>query len=257
MLSKRPDGFHNLETCFYPLPWLDVLEIITSDTFAFSSTGHEIPGRQEDNLCIKAYQLLKKKFDLPPVSIHLHKIIPMGAGLGGGSSDAAFTLRLINEKFELNLSTQALVEYASPLGSDCAFFIHNKPMLGTGRGELLTDIHASLKGKYIIVVKPQIHVSTADAFSGITPKASQYSIGDTVIHVPIEEWKDVLKNDFEETVFKKFPAIKEVKEKLYANGAIYASMTGTGAAVYGIFNHEVKLFDMFPDATVWSAALNS
>ena len=254
MLSKRPDGFHNLETCFYPLSWLDVLEIIPSDTFSFTSTGHEIPGRQEENLCIKAYQLLKNKFDLPPVSIHLHKTIPMGAGLGGGSSDAAYTLALLNEKFELNLSTHALVGYASQLGSDCAFFIHSKPMLGTGRGEILADIDVSLKSKYVIVVKPQIHVSTADAFSGITPKASQYSIGNTVTKLPIEKWKNVLKNDFEDTVFKKFPAIKEIKEKLYAHGAIYASMTGTGAAVYGIFNDDVSLVKEFPDTNIWSGS---
>ena len=253
MLSKRPDGFHNLETCFYPLSWLDVLEIIPSETFSFASTGYEIPGKQEENLCIKAYHLLKKEFDLPQVSIHLHKTIPMGAGLGGGSSDAAYTLRLINEKFELNLSTTALVEYAAQLGSDCAFFIHSKPMLGTGRGEILSNIDVFLKGKYVIIIKPQIHVSTADAFAGITPKTSQYSIENTVTNLPIEAWKTVLKNDFEETVFRKFPAIKEIKEKLYAHGAIYASMTGTGAAVYGIFNDEIRLADEFPDTNIWSA----
>jgi 4-diphosphocytidyl-2-C-methyl-D-erythritol kinase len=252
VLSKRSDGFHNLETCFYPVPWLDVLEIIPSDIFAFTSTGLEIPGRQEENLCIKAYQLLKNKFGLPPVSIHLHKTIPMGAGLGGGSSDAAYTLRLINDKFELNLSTDTLIEYASQLGSDCAFFIHDKPMLGTGRGEMLNGIEVSLKGKYLIIVKPEIHVSTADAFSGITPKPSHYSIKNTVTQHSIDQWKNVLKNDFEDTVFKKFPAIKEIKEKLYARGAIYASMSGSGAAVFGIFHDEVNLCDTFAGAVIWS-----
>jgi 4-diphosphocytidyl-2-C-methyl-D-erythritol kinase len=252
VLSKRPDGFHDLETCFYPVPWLDVLEIIPSDIFSFTSTGLGIPGKQEENLCIKAYQLLKNKFGLPPVSIHLHKIIPMGAGLGGGSSDAAYTIRLINDKFELNLSTHTLMEYASQLGSDCAFFIQDKPMLGTGRGEVLNDIEIPLKGKYLIIVKPEIHVSTADAFSGITPRPSPYSIKETVTQHPIDQWKNVLKNDFEDTVFKKFPAIKEIKEKLYARGAMYASMSGSGAAVFGIFQSEVNLFDTFAGAIIWS-----
>ena len=172
VLSKRADGYHNLETCFYPLPWHDVLEVIPAETFLFTSTGNVVEGKPEDNLCVRAYRLLKEEFELDPVNIHLHKIIPSGAGLGGGSSDAAYTLRLLNDIFSLNLDRKTLMEYAARLGSDCAFFIQDSPMLGYRRGEILKEIPLSLNDKFFVVVKPDIHVSTADAFANIIPKSS-------------------------------------------------------------------------------------
>jgi 4-diphosphocytidyl-2-C-methyl-D-erythritol kinase len=252
VLSKRPDGYHNLETCFYTVPWLDVLEVISSDEFSFTSTGTLIPGAPENNLCVKAYRLLEKDFDMGPVKIHLHKIIPSGAGLGGGSSDAAYMLRLLNDKFSLNLSPETLMGYAAQLGSDCAYFIQDNPMIGTGRGEILKEISLSLQNRFLAIVKPHIHVSTADAFGGITPKESSHAIETIVRKYPVEEWKSILKNDFEETVFKKYPLIKSVKDKLYGLGAMYASMSGSGSAVYGIFNSDENIARHFSDATVWA-----
>ena len=246
------DGYHNLETCFYPLPWLDVLEIITAQTFQFTSSGNEIAGHPDDNLCVKAYRLLRDDFDLDPVNIHLHKIIPSGAGLGGGSSDAAYTLRLLNEIFQLNLGHEKLMDYAARLGSDCAFFIKDHAMLGTGRGEILQEIPLSLDDKFFVVVKPAVHVSTADAFANIVPKTSGLSIAEVVLHYPISTWKEFLKNDFEESVFKKYPAIKSLKEKLYSLGATYATMSGSGSAVVGIFATEINISNQFSGMTVWS-----
>ncbi|HEX6224902.1 MAG TPA: 4-(cytidine 5'-diphospho)-2-C-methyl-D-erythritol kinase [Chryseolinea sp.] len=254
VLSKRTDGYHNLETCFFPLPWHDVLEAIKSESFAFTSSGNVIPGNADENLCIKAYRLLRQDFDLSPVNIHLHKIIPTGAGLGGGSSDAAYTLRLLNEIFSLQLSRQTLMDYAARIGSDCAFFVQDGPMVGTGRGEILREISVPLHDKYFVVVKPGIHVSTADAFSDIKPAATARSNAEVVREYPVTSWKEYLKNDFEETVFKKHPAIKVLKEKLYSFGAIYAAMSGSGSAVFGIFDTEVNISRQFqfPGAAVWS-----
>lgn len=255
VIRKRPDGFHDLETCFYPVPWTDILEIIPAKEFQFSSSGLPVDGNSESNLCVKAYMLLKKDFDLPPVQIHLHKIIPMGAGLGGGSSDAAFTLRQLNESFSLGLSQSRLMDYAAQLGSDCAFFISDEPKLGTGRGEVLSPASVSLKGKFIAIIKPPVHVSTADAFAGIVPKESQVNLKDVVEHKPISEWKSLLKNDFEETVFKKFPVIRDMKDKLYAMGAMYASMSGSGSAVFGLFEKPVDLRNEFSNAFVFQVKL--
>ena len=252
VLSKRADGYHNLETCFYPLPWHDVLEVIPAEKFMFTSTGNDIAGEQDDNLCVRAYRLLKEECKLDPVNIHLHKIIPSGAGLGGGSSDAAHTLRLLNDSFSLKLDRQALMEYAARLGSDCAFFIQDGPMLGTGRGEILKEIPLSLNDKFFVVVKPDVHVSTADAFTNIVPKTATPPIAEVVLNYPITKWKEFLKNDFEESVFKKYGDIKLIKEKLYSQGATYATMSGSGSAVFAIFDGEVKISHLFPGATVWS-----
>ena len=252
VLSKRADGYHNLETCFYPVPCVDVLEVIPSNSFTFSSTGNVIPGPPEQNLCIKAYLLLKQDFDLAPVQIHLHKIIPAGAGLGGGSSDAANTLRLLNEIFGLKLAQAKLMEYAARLGSDCSFFVQDKPMIGTGRGEVLSEIELSLKEKFLILITPGVHISTGDAFAGIVPRQSTHSLRDILTQFPIEDWKHRLRNDFEDSVFKKYPAIKLIKEKLYSLGAIYSSMSGSGSAVFGIFESERDASREFPNDTYWS-----
>ena len=239
VLRKRPDGYHDIETCFYPIPWTDILEVIPSDKFEFTYSGNVIPG--EDNLCVKAYRLL----NAPPAKIHLHKIIPTGAGLGGGSSDAAWTLRLLNEVFDLNLSNNELKKYAAQIGSDCAFFIDDGPMIGTGKGEILTPATISLSGKFIAIVKPDVHVSTAEAYAGIVPNESKLDLGNI----------QGLKNDFEEPIFKKYPVIRSIKQTLYNNGAIYASMTGSGSAVYGIFNNAIDPKALFPGSTVFSCWL--
>ena len=237
ILDKREDGFHNLETVFYPVPFRDALEIIPNNNAEteFTGTGLTVDGKAADNLCIKAYHLLKKDFpQLPAVKIHLHKTIPMGAGLGGGSADAAFMLNLLNSKFKLNLSTLQLLNYALQLGSDCPFFIINKPCYATGRGEILEEIPVDLSAYKVVLINPGIHINTGWAFSNIIPAPSKKSIKE-IIQQPIKSWKDELINDFEKPVFTAHPQIKEVKETLYNQGAIYAAMSGSGSTVFGIF----------------------
>lgn len=244
VVRKRNDGFHDIETCFYPLPFTDILEIIPGDSFAFTTSGMDIPGDQNDNLCVRAYRMLRDEGYLHSNAlIHLHKIIPSGAGLGGGSSDAAHTLRLLNTTFDLNLSIPQLENFAARLGSDCAFFVHNTPMMGSGRGEVLTPVDVPLNGKFLVLLNPGIHVSTAVAFAGVSPNASRVSIA-SLVQEPVTAWRTLLVNDFEQTVFAGYPAIREIKEKLYAAGAIYAAMTGTGSSVYGIFSEEFEMSDL-------------
>ena len=243
ILNKREDGFHNLETVFYPVDLKDALEIIPSHhantAIEFTSTGLVVDGNSDDNICIKAYHLLKKDFpELPAVKMHLHKAIPMGAGLGGGSADGAFTLQLLNTKFNLNLSTAQLLHYALQLGSDCPFFIINKPCYATGRGEILEEIDLDL-GKYkMVLINPGIHVNTGWAFSQLTPTLPQKSIA-AIIAQPITTWRQELQNDFEKPVFEKYPAIQKIKDTLYEQGAVYAAMSGSGSTVYGIFEKEI------------------
>lgn len=241
ILQKREDGFHDIETVFFPLAFTDILEIVSSEKkTALINTGISV-GENENNLCLKAYHLLKKDFpQLPEIKIHLHKVIPTGAGLGGGSADAAFTLSLLNEKYNLNISSEQLFVYASLLGSDCAFFLLNKPCLATGRGEKMEEINLSLSGYKILLVNPDIHVSTKEIFQQVTPRIPIKSIKET-IEKPIETWKNHLKNDFEEIVFLKHPEIKKMKESLYRHHAVYASMTGTGSTVFGIFNKQQEI----------------
>ena len=254
VINKRPDGYHNLETSFYPVPWTDILEIIGSKTFSFSSSGIAIPGVWEQNLCVKAYRLLANQFSIDPVSIHLHKIIPMGAGLGGGSSDAAHIIRMLNEMFKLNLSQEFMMQLAASIGSDTAFFVQDKPMLGKGRGEILSGVEVDLRGKFLVLATPDIHVSTADAYSRVKPKEPEVPLAD-ILKKPITEWKDSLTNDFERSVFEKFPRIEELKAKMYSLGATYASMSGSGATVFGIFEKEFDAARSFPQTTVWAAYL--
>lgn len=254
ILSKRSDGYHDIETIFFPVPWTDILEIIPSTTVLFESSGNPIPGKQEDNLCLKAYHLLKKDFNLPAVKIHLHKIIPTGAGLGGGSSDAAYTLRTLNELFDLKLTPNQLSQYAAQLGSDCSFFCYDGPMLGTGRGELLEAIEINLKGKFLVLVNPDIHVSTAAAYAGVVPHQPDYSLRE-IVQRPLVEWKNSMKNDFEESIFKIQPAIKKLKDEMYDAGATYASMSGSGSSVFGIFENKIQLPESFSPMTHWSGFL--
>lgn len=239
--GKRPDGYHNLETVFYPIPLEDALEVILPNDsqrkFTLHQSGMEIAGDPETNLVVKAYKLLDEKFHLPPVDIYLHKRIPSGAGLGGGSADAAFMLKLLNKKFALNLNEEQLEEYAATLGADCAFFIKDAPTFAEGIGNLFSPISLSLKGYRLVLVKPDIFVSTREAFACIHPRQPEYSLKETVYR-PVNEWKEYMGNDFEESVFPQYPAIGEIKEELYRQGAIYAAMSGSGSSVFGIFAPE-------------------
>lgn len=240
IVQKREDGFHDIETVFYPLPFTETLEIITANNNTeFVNTGIDA-GNKEDNLCLKAFHLLQKDFpQLPVIKMHLHKTIPLGAGLGGGSADAAFTLMLLNKKYELGLSQSKLAEYALALGSDCPFFLLNKACIATGRGEIFHEIHLSLSSYKILLINPHIHVNTKEAFKEIIPKFPSKRIKE-IIEQPIETWKNELLNDFEKPVFAKYPSIKEIKDTMYRNGAVYAAMTGTGSTVFGIFNASEK-----------------
>ena len=249
ILGKREDGYHNLETVFYPLNLTDILELLptkeTSNSFSFSQSGLTVEGSSSDNLCVKAYQLLKKDFPfLPAMKLHLHKAIPMGAGLGGGSADGAFTLGLLNDKFFLQLDQKTLLQYAAALGSDGPFFIINKPCYAGGRGELLEPVPISLKGYHIVLINPGIHISTAWAFAQLTPALPENDLR-KIIAAPIDTWRSDLKNDFEGPVFQAHPEIGNIKETLYQRGAIYAAMSGSGSTVFGIFREPCNP-DWFP-----------
>lgn len=243
ILRKRADGYHDLETVFYPLRFHDVIESvrINDGDIQFTSSGIEIDALPQQNLCMKAYALLKQSYDLPPLQLHLHKTIPSGAGLGGGSANAAFTLKLLNAKFNLGLTTERLLDLALQLGSDCPFFIINKPCVATGRGEILESIELPQLNQYhIAVINPRIHISTAWAFSRITPRVNTVSIKE-IITQPVSSWKDQLKNDFEHIVCEAHPRIREIKEMFYHHGAIYSSMSGSGSSVFGLFDYAPQL----------------
>lgn len=246
IVEKRSDGFHNIETCFIPIQWCDVVEFVEAKKTSFQSTGIPIPGNPEDNLCLKAFEMLKKDYNLPNVSIHLHKNIPIGAGLGGGSADAAFVIRGLAEKYNLIFESDLLKFYASHLGSDCAFFIDNEPSIATGRGEILKPAEVNLKGKFMAVVYPAVHVDTKTAYAGVKPRKPDYNLEKVLAEEPLEKWKEFLKNDFEPGIFEKFPEIKDIKDALYKAGAVYASMSGSGSGVFGIFEQEVEVRSKFP-----------
>lgn len=242
IVRKRADGYHDLETLFYPVDYRDVLEIIPSTDASIEDegvrlhlSGKPVQGPAASNICVKAWHLLKADYPaLPPIELHLMKAIPMGAGLGGGSADGSFTLMMLNEKFQLGISKQQLESYALALGSDCPFFIRNKPCFATGRGEQMRDFPLDLTAYSLLLVHPGIHVSTAQAFSGVVPSVPEQSIQD-IIRDDVATWRDRLVNDFERTVFPQFPAIQQLRDRLYEHGAIYASMTGSGSSVFGIY----------------------
>jgi len=246
VIRKREDGYHDLQTVFYPVRICDTLEIIRNndsvdEDVLFSATGISINGDAKDNLCIKAYQLLKKDFPhISAVKIHLHKAIPTGAGLGGGSSDAAFTLSLLNEKFQLNISTDQLIHYALQLGSDCPFFIVNEPCYAQGRGEVLEEINLDLSPHQLLIVNPKINISTRWAFSKIESAIPEVSIRQ-IAQQPVETWKEQLTNDFEKPLMKYYPILKSIKEELYTQGALYAGMSGSGSTLFGIFPESRKI----------------
>ncbi|MGR3810492.1 4-(cytidine 5'-diphospho)-2-C-methyl-D-erythritol kinase [Jiulongibacter sp. NS-SX5] len=255
IVEKREDGFHNIESVFYPIKWCDALEAVKSDSFEFKSTGLEIPGDSENNLIVKAYKLLEKHIPNGTApKIHLHKVIPMGAGLGGGSADGAFALKLLNELFNCGVKMTQLQKLAAELGSDCPFFIENKPVYCYDRGIKFENIDLDLSGNYMVCVNPGIHISTAEAYGSITPRKPKENLTQLITN-PLSEWKSSIFNDFEEPLSKKYPLIKDIKNGLYDLGATYASMTGSGSTVYGIFKTKPDLQNQFQQFSVYEGKL--
>lgn len=255
VIRKRDDGYHELNTIFYPAGWCDVLELVEGgdEPFTLTTSGLEVEGDVATNLCFKAWKLIAADFPLPNLKAHLHKVIPMGAGLGGGSSDGAHMLKLINDLCALMLTEKQLLAYASALGSDCAFFIEGKAALAMGRGEVLEKITVELEGYYLLIVMPEVKVSTAEAYSWIIPKEAEDSLKD-IIQTPVEQWQGKLVNDFEESVSVRHAVIRELRDKMQVNGAVYRSMSGSGAAVYGIFKSEPPK-DLFEGFRSWTGLL--
>lgn len=236
VVARRPDGYHDLETLFYPVQLTDALEMAETGKSGISCSGLPVDGLSEDNLVMKAYHLLKQDFGLPPVQFHLHKTVPPGSGLGGGSSDAAFTLKMLNEYFSLHLSAERLIKYAAALGADCPFFIENSPAFATGKGDCLTPVDLDLSGFKIVIIKPGVAVHTVQAYKNVIPVHPSFPLSE-LTHCPVEQWKNRVTNDFEKSIFPLFPEIEMWKIKLYELGALYASMSGSGSAVFGIFRH--------------------
>lgn len=257
--ARRPDGFHSLESVFLPLPWTDALEILPAPTGQATSitlTGRPIPGAPATNLCLKAYELLQADFpQLPPAQIYLHKVVPIGAGLGGGSADAAFILKAANELFGLNLAVEILENYARHLGSDCAFFIRNQPVLAVEKGDVFEEISLSLAGTGCVVVYPNLHISTAEAYTRITPQPPAHALREALAQ-PMETWRATVSNDFETAFTPNHPILAEIKQQLYAAGATYASLSGSGSAVYGLWEGGEPGVMVWPaEYTVWQGML--
>lgn len=260
VVSRRQDGYHNLETVFYPVALKDALEIIPtpvgvstklSRKFRFFQTGIPVTGNEEDNLVIKALELVSAGRDIPETDIYLLKKIPLGAGLGGGSSDAAFMLRLLNDSYELGYSDNDLLRFAEMLGADCPFFILNTPMFATGTGNILEPVALDLSNYRVLLVKPDIEVSTKEAFDMITPRQPEVSLKE-IVKRPVSDWMEWMKNDFEAAIFKKYPEICKIKQQLYDLGAVYAAMSGSGSSVFGLFLSKPEPGDMFENCFVWN-----
>ena len=256
---RREDGYHDLETIFYPIPLHDNLSIsplkMSDAPYHLQTAGHKIEGNSEDNLIVKVYKQLAEEFDLPALDIYLYKRIPMGAGLGGGSSDAAAMIKLLNETFDLGLSTADMERRVARLGADCAFFVQGEPAFATGIGDILTPIELSLSGMHLVLVKPDIFVSTKEAYGGIVPATPEHDLLEA-IKAPIAEWRHTVSNDFEKNVFRLHPEIAAIKQTLYDMGAVYASMSGSGSTVFGLFQHAVEEAErVFDDCFVWQSKL--
>ncbi len=246
--ERRPDGYHNIETLFFPVDWRDVLEIhTTTDNTSLITSGIEIPDNPNNNLIIKAHNLIAQYHGIPHHKIHLHKNIPMGAGLGGGSSDAAHLIDFLNKEYKLNINEEQLNGFATQIGADCPFFLHNKPLMAEGIGNIFTPINLSLSDYYIYIIKPEIHVSTPLAYKNCTPKRWELPLKEA-IKQPILEWKNVIFNDFEKTVFPQHPELAQLKQLLYNTGAIYAAMSGSGSSIYGIYTTLPHDNEIMPEA---------
>lgn len=254
VLRKRPDGFHDISSCFYPVMLCDALEAVPSVEGSFYTSGQGI-SNDEPNLVSKAFDLLAADFQIPRLDVYLLKGIPIGAGLGGGSSDAAFMIKLLNQAFRLELSDGQMEDYARKLGSDCAFFIRNKPMYCYGKGDRFEDIPLSLKGRFLCLVNPGIHIPTAEAYAGIRPSETTTDLK-AILARPVAEWKNVVVNDFEQSVFTRYPSIARIKSDLYEAGALYASMSGSGSSVYGIFENMPEIDNKFKNCFVWQGELS-
>ena len=252
VVEKRRDGYHNLETVFYPIPLKDALEIVPASDFSFTQVGIALDSQPEDNLVMKALALFREKYDIQPVSVFLKKAIPLGAGLGGGSADAAFMLKLLNEYTTLNLSDEELEKMAVELGADCPFFIRNTPVVASGIGNIFESIELSLKGYILCIIKPNLFVSTKEAYTLVQPAKPSLSLRE-ILPMPVEEWKHYLKNDFESGVSQQYPVISAIKSYLYDQEAVYAAMSGSGSAVFGLFEKDVHL--SFPDCFHWKGVL--
>jgi 4-diphosphocytidyl-2-C-methyl-D-erythritol kinase len=243
LTEKRSDGYHNLQTVFYPIKIHDVVELVDADETSMLIKGIDIPGDATNNICFKAFKILQKDFDLPNQQIVLLKNIPVGAGLGGGSADAAFLVKLANQKFNLGLSVEQMEDYVRPLGADCAFFVQNKPTYAFAKGDEFEELAIDLSAYHLVLIKPPVHVSTAQAYSKVNAKQPSTSLKD-LIHLPLQDWQAHIFNDFEPSVFQQYPQIEQIKTKLYQAGAKFALMSGSGSSVFGIFENEVKLHDL-------------
>ncbi len=254
VLRKRSDGYHDVDTCFYPLPFTDVLEVLPARSFSFHLSGIALPGNRVLNLCVRAWQLMHDRFNTPEADVYLHKCIPPGAGLGGGSANAAWMLRLLRQLFHPSMAYEELLPLAARLGSDCPFFLTDSPMMGSGRGEVLQPAPVSLKGYYLVVLKPNVHLSTAEAYARIVPDSSRQPVA-AILRAGIHSWKHLLVNDFEAPAFQNYPVIGHLKESLYNSGACYASMSGSGSAVYGIFEKACDLPSFLRNYVIWEGEL--
>ncbi len=257
--AKRADGFHELKTVFYPIGLSDILEVIENTEGAkdeFTSSGIDIPGNAAENICLKALAHLRESFKIPPLKVHLHKLIPIGAGLGGGSSDAAFFIKAVDKLFSLKLSKQEQIQFAQKSGSDCAFFIINKAVYAEGRGDELSLVNLILKGYYLVLLNPGIHISTAEAYSGVKPEQPKSSLKGNVLNIEIHGWKGEVENDFEKAIFINYPEIKQIKDELYQVGAIYAAMSGSGSSIYGIFKEQPNLSESLKKHLYWEGELD-
>lgn len=255
VVERRPDGYHNLETVFYPIPLHDMLEVVLTDgpePYRFSSSGLAIAGDPEKNICVKAYRRVSERYPIPPIGICLHKMVPMGAGLGGGSADGAYMVRLLNDMFDLKMTDDEMRRMVAPIGADCPFFVDARPAYATGIGDRLEPVGLDLGGWWLTLVKPDIFVSTAEAYRGVTPDRPRHSVRD-VVGLPVAEWRGRLVNDFEQTVFALHPEIAGIKRKLYECGCVYAAMSGSGSSVFGLSAQQIDAD--FPDCFVWSGKL--
>jgi len=252
VVEKRKDGYHNIETCFYPIPLRDALEIVPASEFSFTQVGLFLDLSPTDNLVMRALHLYGKQYEIPPLSVYLKKVIPFGAGLGGGSADAAFMLKLLNAYTSQNLHDDELEKIAVEIGADCPFFIRNKPTIASEIGNIFDSIELSLQGYTLCIIKPNFLVSTQDAYESIKPVKPAVSLR-KILQTPVNEWKETLKNDFEYAIFQKYPILSEIKAFLYAYGAVYAAMSGSGSAVFGLFEKDVQL--TYSDCFIWKGIL--
>ncbi len=245
IINRRADGFHNIESIFIPVAWNDILEVVPNDLGhnTFVSSGLTIPGASKDNLCLKAHELISEDYDIPFVNIHLHKQIPIGAGLGGGSADGAFMLKTINELFELKINIRSLELYAGQLGSDCPFFIKNTPCYVTETGTKLEPLDFNLDNYHLLIINPGIHISTKEAYSGVSPYIPDSSLKVDCKHT--SSWNESIKNDFEAHILKNYPLIEQLKSELVHQGAFYVSMTGSGSSIYALFESDEQISNFF------------